>query len=256
MTVEQRRVKRYGYIPDLPDHRDRALRVAKAVTPPKTLNLATHVAFTFPIYDQGELGSCTANAIGAAFEYELRRQKLAEFTPSRLAIYYSERKIEGTIASDAGAMIRDGMKVIAKDGAADEHLWPYDIARFTQTPPDSYYAAAALRQCVSYERVPQDEPSIREAIASLYPIVFGISVFESFESAEVARTGIVPLPSASEAMLGGHAILMSGYTTRVTDFRNSWGPDWGKHGYGTLSWDYVLNPDLADDFWIIKLLEA
>jgi C1A family cysteine protease len=258
MAIEQRRVKRYGYIPDLPDHRDREVKLAR-ISPaalPKTVSLGDNVGFRFPVYDQGELGSCTANAIGAAFEYELRRQKLAEFRPSRLAIYYGERRIEGTIMSDAGAMIRDGMKVIANDGAASESLWPYVIDRFTQAPSEAYATAAATRQCVSYERVEQTELALRTALAHKYPIIFGISVFESFESDAAERTGKIPMPAASEAMIGGHAILMTGYTAKTVTFRNSWGDSWGKGGYGTLPLDYVLNPDLADDFWILKLIEG
>lgn len=255
--LQPRRVKRYGYIPDLPDHRDRALTL-KGVPKklPVTVSLGNNVGFKFPIYDQGDLGSCTANAIGAAFEYELRRQKLAEFTPSRLAIYYGERKVENSIMSDAGAMIRDGMKVVAHDGAADEALWPYVIDRFAQHPPEEYYAAAALRQCVSYERVDQSSGEIRKALAAGYPVIFGISVFESFESDAAEKSGRIPMPKTSEAMLGGHAILMTGYANRTVTFRNSWGDGWGKGGYGTLPFEYVLDPDLADDFWILKLIES
>lgn len=246
----------YGWKPDLPDHRDRALRVVAPKKLPKAVHLHERAAFQFPIYDQGSLGSCTANAIGAAFEYELRRQKLADFTPSRLAIYYGERQIEGTVHSDAGAMIRDGMKVIAKQGAAPETLWPYNIARFTSSPPAGYFQTALSRQCVSYESVEQTEQGIKTALAAGYPIVFGISVFQSFESDAVAKTGHVPMPAKNEPMLGGHAILMTGYAAKSVTFRNSWGADWGRHGYATLPLAYVLDAGLADDFWIVKLIES
>lgn len=255
-AVQPRRVQRYGYIPDLPDHRDRTMQVVAPKKLPATHELADNAAFEFPIYDQGNLGSCTANAIGAAFEYELRRQHLGDFTPSRLAIYYGERSIEGTIMSDAGAMIRDGMKVIAHDGAASESLWPYEINRFTQMPPQEYFTNAALRQAVSYERVDQTEDAIKRALVAGYPVIFGFSVFESFESAEVARSGTVPMPKKNEQMLGGHAVLMTGYTKTRVRVRNSWGDVWGHHGLFTMPWDYVLNGDLAEDFWILKLIES
>ena len=99
-------------------------------------------AFMPNVYDQGDLGSCTANAIAAAYEFETRKQALADFMPSRLAIYYGERVIENTVKSDAGAEIRDGMKVIAKSGVADESLWPYDIRKFAVAPPRAYTTAA------------------------------------------------------------------------------------------------------------------
>jgi hypothetical protein len=46
--------------------------------------------------------------------------------------YYNERAIEGTVTTDSGARIRDGMKSIANQGECDETLWPYDLTKFTQ----------------------------------------------------------------------------------------------------------------------------
>src|SRR5512133_3060968 len=86
------------------------------------------------VYDQGQLGSCTANAIGAAFEFGQVKQGLKDFMPSRLFIYYNERAMEGTIDTDSGAMIRDGMKSVAKRGAPKEDTWPYEIDRFRDKP--------------------------------------------------------------------------------------------------------------------------
>lgn len=256
--LEKRTPGRFGYIPDLPDLRDHPMQVKAPKALPKTVTLENNVGMLFPVYDQGNLGSCTANAIACAIEYQLRQQNLAEFTPSRLAIYYGERAIEGSIGIDAGAMIRDGMKVVAREGVAPEHLWPYvtDDERFTRKPIEAYYIEALKRQVVAYERVDQNERAIRQALAAGYPIVFGISVYESFESEAVERAGRVPLPRKDEAMIGGHAILMTGYTKSLVHFRNSWGAGWGRAGHGSLPLDYVLNPDLAEDFWIIKLMEA
>lgn len=258
MTVlKPRQIRHYGWRPDTPDLRDRA---AKVVAPmrlaalPPSVDLSARPAMP-PVYNQGELGSCTANAIGAAFEYELRRQELADFTPSRLAIYYGERVIERTVKTDAGAEIRDGMKVIAKQGAGPESLWPYVISRFAKAPPAAYVAVARKHLCVSYERVEQTEVGIKRALAAGYPIVFGISVYDSFESDAVAKTGLVPMPKKSEKLLGGHAILMTGYTKSRVRFRNSWGKSWGLGGYATLPFSYVLDSNLASDFWIAKIVE-
>lgn len=256
-ALKPRRIQHYGWRPDTPDLRDRA---AKVVAPlrisalPPSVDLSAHAAMP-PVYDQGQLGSCTANAIGGAFEYELRRQQLADFVPSRLAIYYGERVIERTVKSDAGAEIRDGMKVISKQGAGPETLWPYVISRFTRAPSAAYLAAAKKHLCLSYERVEQTEVGIKRALAGGYPIVFGISVYDSFESDAVAKTGRVPMPKTSEKLLGGHAILMTGYVTSRVRFRNSWGKSWGLGGYATLPLDYVLSTDLSSDFWIVKIVE-
>jgi C1A family cysteine protease len=258
INLRPRRIKYLGWRPDTPDQRDRALKVtapARIANLPKRVDLARNVAMP-AVYDQGELGSCTANAIGAAFEYELRRQRLADFVPSRLAIYYGERFLEGTVNADAGAEIRDGMKVIAKEGTASEALWPYNVRRFAQRPPATYYAEALKRLCVSYERVGQTETEIKRALASGFPVAFGISVYESFDTDATAKSGKIPAPKPSEQLLGGHAILATGYGASTIQFRNSWGASWARGGYGSLSLDYVLNNDLADDFWIVKAVES
>lgn len=255
--LKPRRIRRFGWKPDIPDIRDRSAKVTapmKVTALPKTVDLHARTAMP-PIYDQGDLGSCTANAIAAAFEYELRKQKLADFMPSRLAIYYGERVIEGSVDSDAGAEIRDGMKVIAKQGAGPESLWPYNVARFRQQPSAEYFAAAKSHLCISYERVDQTELGLKRALAAGYPVVFGFTVYESFESDAVANTGRVPMPRKDEEVLGGHAVVMTGYTGTRVRVRNSWGVAWASSGYCTMPLDYVLNPDLASDFWICKLVQ-
>lgn len=261
MTVQliPREVRWYGWKPDYPDQRDFQYKPAltkKQLAPQlgKTRNLArTKMP---PVYDQGALGSCTANAIAGALQYQRRFERLPNvFMPSRLAIYYGEREIDNSIDYDAGAYIRDGMKVVAKQGAAPEELWPYDIGRFRERPPESYYPEAEKFQALVYERVEQTEFGLKAALWDGHPIVFGVSVYESFESSIVDQTGAVPTPKESETLLGGHAILMTGFSKTLVRFRNSWGDSWGKSGYGTMPLDYVLDPNLADDFWIIRDVE-
>jgi C1A family cysteine protease len=255
--LKPRQIARYGWKPDIPDMRDRSAKVVapmKVAALPATVDLHTRAAMP-PIVDQMSLGSCTANAIAGAFEYELRRQKLADFAPSRLAIYYGERVIEGTVSEDAGAEIRDGMKVITKQGAGPESLWLYNIALFRSAPSAAYQAAALKHLCISYERVEQTELGLKRAMAAGFPITFGFTVYDSFESDAVARTGRVPMPKASESVLGGHAVVMTGYTKTRVRCRNSWGTGWGMHGYFTMPLAYVLDPNLASDFWICRAVE-
>jgi hypothetical protein len=106
-----------------------------------------------PAYDQGQLGSCTGNAIAGAIEFERMKQGLSDFEPSRLFIYYNERVMEGTVGSDSGAQIRDGIKSVSKLGAPPESDWPYDIERFTEKPPAKVYGDAAKNRVTSYQRV-------------------------------------------------------------------------------------------------------
>lgn len=248
-----RTIARYGWRKDHPDIRDRrsTIEVQRVVKLPATKDLSTRPAMPAP-YDQTVVGSCTGNAIARAFEYDLRDQGLPSFTPSRLAIYYDERVIEHTTGSDSGAEIRDGMKVIATIGAGPETLWPYDVTKVTTKPSPEYYAAAAAHRSAVYERVAQTEEAIKSVLAAGRPIVFGISVYDSFESAAVAKTGRVPMPKEKEQLVGGHAIVMTGYTKTTFRFCNSWGVGWGKRGYGSLPIDYVLNPDLCSDLWTVR----
>jgi C1A family cysteine protease len=244
-------------LPDLPDHRDHIFSAPApvlTVLPPK---VDLRPACPPTVYDQGRLGSCTANAIAAAFEFDLGKQKLPDFMPSRLFIYYNERKIEGTVDSDSGAMIRDGIKSVAKQGVCTEDAWPYDISKFTDQPTKECYTAAKDNQALSYQRIPQSLNQMRGCLANGYPFVFGFTVYESFESSEVAQTGVVPMPVDGESVLGGHAVLAVGYDDETQRFlvRNSWGSGWGDGGYFTIPYAYLTNRGLASDFWTIAKVE-
>ena len=115
--------RRFGWIPDRPDHRD--FRYAAPGPLLKALPRKVDLRKGCPaVYDQGQLGSCTANAIAAGIEFDRLKQDLRDFTPSRLFIYYNERAMEGSVESDAGASIRDGIKSVSKQGDCPESEWP------------------------------------------------------------------------------------------------------------------------------------
>jgi C1A family cysteine protease len=244
----------FGWIPDLPDARDYSYGAPLMRFPlglPPAVDLRAQCP---PVYDQGQLGSCTANAIAGAIEFDQQKQGTKEFVPSRLFIYYNERVIEGTVNQDAGAQIRDGIKSVAKLGAPPETDWPYDIANFAEKPPKQAYRDARGDLVSSYARVVQNLTQMQGCLAAGYPFVFGFTVYESFESQEVASTGIVPMPGPGERVVGGHAVVAVGYddTKRWFVIRNSWGNVWGDKGYCYMSYEYLLRPNLADDLWIIR----
>jgi C1A family cysteine protease len=252
--VQLRSIKRYGWVPDLPDQRDRlffAPPAAVAALPP-SVDLRSGCP---PVYDQGQLGSCTANAIGGALQFNQMKEGLADiFVPSRLFIYYNERVMENSVDEDAGAMIRDGIKSVSKEGAPHETLWPYVISKFKTKPPPKAYKDALKHRAILYERVNATMDQLKGCLASGYPFVFGFSVYDSFESSEVAKTGVVPMPKPKERQLGGHAVLAVGYDDPTSRFivRNSWGDKWGNAGYFTMPYDYLTDANLSDDFWTIK----
>lgn len=264
-TQTIRRPAPYGWIPDIPDQRDflyAAPVSVLAVLPPR-MDLRKQSP---PVYDQGALGSCTANAIAAAHQFEQIRQlsestgrnaPARDFIPSRLFIYYNERVIEHSVDRDAGAMLRDGIKTVVRQGVCPERDWPYVVARFTRKPPAPCYAEAMNHQVTSYRRLTQTLPQMKGCLASGYPFVFGFSVYESFETPAVAKTGVVPMPASGERVLGGHAVTAVGYddSTRRFIVRNSWGAAWGRGGCCFMPYAYLLDPALAADFWTIRLVE-
>ncbi len=257
-----RRVARFGWVPDLPDHRDHLYAAPAPVLqklPPRT-DLSLQCP---PVYDQGQIGSCTANAIAAAIEFDRLKQRLPDFTPSRLFIYYNERAMEGTINADSGAQIRDGIKSVAQQGACPEKEWPYDGSPFpgnpklTQKPSAPCYADALKDRAVQYQRLTQSLMQLKGCLASGYPFVFGFTVYDSFESDTVAKTGHAPMPGPGEGVIGGHAVMAVGYDDAQHWFlvRNSWGDTWGIKGYFTLPYAYVTDRQLASDFWTIRLVQ-
>jgi len=250
------KIARYGWIRDLPDQRDHLY----AAPPEFLLKLppTTDLRPQCPdVYDQGQLGSCTANAIAAALEYDQMKEKQAKiFMPSRLFIYYNERAMEGTVNEDSGAQIRDGIKSVAQQGDCPETLWPYDITKFAVKPPQQCYQQALKFKAVQYQRLSQILNQLKGCLASCYPFVFGFSVYESFESPQVAQTGHAPMPAPAEKSIGGHAVMAVGYDDSQNWFivRNSWGVGWGMEGYFTLPYAYLLEQNLASDFWTIRVV--
>jgi C1A family cysteine protease len=259
-------VRGYGWRPQLPDVRDK-LYAARLTGPlPAECDLRRSMP---PVYDQGQLGSCTGNAIAGAMEYERNRQGLSDFIPSRLFVYYNERALEGTVSSDSGAVIRDGIKVVNSDGVCPETLWPYDIGMFSVKPPKRCFVAAETDKAVQYEAI-QTLGDLKDAIASNLSVVFGFTVYQSFESQAVAQSGVLPMPNSHEATVGGHAVVAVGYSDSKNQVivRNSWGASWGDHGYFYMPYQYMTGSKassnsspingahLANDFWAIQLVSS
>lgn len=239
----KRTVQRSGYRRDAFDARDHAYLRSGVVLPP-----SVDLRSRFPApWDQGQLGSCTAFGITGVVAF------LHGFGGSQLWLYYEERKAEGTVRQDAGAEIRDGIKVVSKLGLPPEAAWPYDVAKFRKAPPAAATKAAKQELVTEYQRL-SGLADYLDCLASGFPVVLGSTLYPDFESDAVASSGLVPMPKPGEKPIGGHCFALVGYDqySRLFLCRNSWGPGWGQGGYFRMPYDYIGDPKLTDDAWVVK----
>ena len=235
---------------DKPDKRDYLYRPTTAKTP----SIVDLRAFSTPVEDQGNLGSCTGHAVAGAIELVNMKNKIVNEV-SRLFIYYYERLLIGTVNYDSGAYIRDGIKATNRWGAPLENLWPYNISKFKAAPNTAAVQDAARRKVTLYERA-SDFNACINALANGYPVIIGFTVYSSFVSGNWHRTTAnMPYPNTrSERALGGHAVLLVGYNDSTKRFivKNSWGTNWGDKGYFYMPYQVIQNTSMSSDFWVIK----
>ena len=243
--------------PHVPHH---TLRVARAAALVDSLPVAVDLRpLCPPVQDQGQQGSCTAHALAGAMGI-LRCRAVndglwqgGEYRPSRAFIYYQERASEGATALDNGAVLFDGVAVV-ETGVPDETAMPYSDLDYTTPPPAS---VERVHRVTNADPLALDLATILGTLAQGYPVVVGVQVHPSFEAAgDNGGAGDVPLPTAGEEALGGHAITLVGYDLArgVVRFRNSWGTSWGDGGYGTLAFGYVTDALLCDEAYALRVL--
>ena len=215
---------------------------------PAFVDLRPHLT---PVEDQGDLGSCTANALAGAVEYLERRLNGHGERVSRLFLYWNERDLEGKSEVDHGACLDDGIRALHKDGICMEKTWPYEKGRVFHKPGDHAYDEAEAHTIDEAHRVKIDLHHMKHCLAEGYPFVFGLTLSKLFQ--KTGRDGKVKLPDRS-AMSGGHAMLCVGYSDKDQVFvvRNSWGPKWGDAGYCYIPYDYLSNEEFAHDFWTVR----
>lgn len=244
--------RKYGWRKDRLDSRDyKYLKLTPFAELPSKVDLSPQCG---PVVQQNEIGSCTACSLASDYQFNLIKDNLKLFMPSRLFIYFWERFLEGTIKSDAGAELRSGIKALVKWGVCDEKIWNYSKANLFRRPSPVACKQATKNRITEYQRIPQDLQSLKTCLASGYPFVFGFSVYESFESDEVEKTGIMSMPKSNEQLEGGHAVLAIGFddTTQTILVRNSWSDSWGLKGNFLMSYAFISDPELAADFWTIR----
>lgn len=219
-----------------------------------------------PIQDQGNAGSCTAHSLEGALEQAMIRKTGKYVNFSRLASYYHARalmgKAEGNeseyLLEDSGATIGDAALSVLT-GLVPESLWPYkdDGATFKKQPLPSCYAAGLKwlnTTGISFVKVDGTKDAILTQLNAGKPVMFGMTLQSSFMSSDVAKTGQVPMPKAGESAVGGHAMLIVGYSSTTQRFivRNSWSTNWGDKGYCYIPEALITKPDVTYDLWRVS----
>jgi len=272
----------FGWVPDRPDHRDKVLGLSldKIDTLPSSVDLRPK--FHFPVYDQGAIGSCTANAACGAFRFELARKSLLDFDPSRLFVYYNSRDTKN---KDTGAEMRFACHTLVTTGACEEALWPYDGktaadrntdlwaegARAAQKPSQSAYDNASQHKAQSYRWIKEHDVRVLKAcLNDGLPFVFGFNIYypsmrQSVPLTEYAKDfytrGILGAPPEREERRGGHAVIAVGYDDAKEAFlvRNSWGEGWGQQGYFWMNYRWFDEKSTAGnhaDSFCVMLMDA
>ena len=250
-------MRAYGWRPSLPDFRDAAYKALPRLAGQRPPVFSMRSAMP-SVWDQEQENSCVGHGVSAIWSYSAS----SPFMPARNFIYYNARDAEGDTGSDNGATVRDGVAALVRLGVCSEDAWIYQASDVTARPYPGCYRAALPQAGGTYHPVGNDSGAtideICDQLAGGEPIVFGISVFQSFETEQVAKTGIVPMPHPGEKDLGGHCIVMVGYddARQSIECRNSWGPDWGDHGYFWLPYAYASSPSFADDYWVYRAING
>lgn len=204
-----------------------------------------------PHYDQGRLGSCTANAVLGAEWFVMSSKGKVPLEGSRLAQYYWSRS-EVNKTKDSGASLRDAFSTLTKNGVAPETTWAYNIRNFAKEPPLKAFISAISHRTREYQRL-QGIQDIESALAANHPVVIGVPIYASFESRDTLKTGVVPIPKTGERFLGGHAMLVVGYDQekQVLIIRNSWGTRVGDGGDFYLPYAYLERFKRVSDAWTL-----
>lgn len=246
--------RKYGWIEQPRDDKDLRYSAAK---PLFGLPAKSDLSSQLPAcWDQGATSSCTYHGISGAIWSAMVIAGLVPFMPSRLFGYYNERLLEGTTGLDDGAIIRDGMKASNIYGIVSETFWQFDQSKVLTKPPPMAYAEALKLRTHLYASVEMSNlDQIRLALSHKIPVVFGFDVFESFEGSEIAKTGIMPIPTRNERILGGHCVLAIGHDdpSGMALCRNSWGSTgWGLKGNFLMPYEYLTSRHCSDG-WVLRL---
>ncbi len=261
--------RKYGWKPSLPSRTFPRLALTSYPPLATSASLVT-TGFDPPIFDQGQTGSCTGHGSTRAIAYARAKQGLPYSDLSRIFTYWCARVAEGTQAQDSGATVEDVIVAAQQFGDCPYTDYPTDPTTVITAPSVQAIADAVVHKALQATRVWGANDvglayHVKHCISVLgLPVVFGFTVYESFESDAVASSGIVPMPGSNEQSLGGHCTVAVAFDDNMTAngitgyalVDNSWGPDWGQAGRFWMPYQMIFNSQYSDDFHAITLEAA
>lgn len=198
-----------------------------------------------PPRDQGNRGTCVAFAMTAAHEVH---RNVGEHLSEEF-LYWGSKQWDG-LGGRPGTTVEAALNVLASIGQADEGCWPYEPNRDDSlglgVPTHEALTDAATRIWTTVRPLPLTISAVVETLNAGAPVVLVTWVFQSWFRAPAA---LISLPSSTDARVGRHAVLLTGYREPLASptivFRNSWGRSWGDDGYGYMAHDYLMAHGIA-----------
>lgn len=253
LTVRGYRID--GYLQSENPNDSPMLQQMQAGELPRRVDLSPHCS---RIEHQGNVSSCTANAVVGALEY----LQIVAGNPvtdlSRLFVYYNARRLADQEAHDVGATMEHVMAALLGYGACTERLWPYNETSWRIKPPEECYNNTVKIPDMQYARVSPSQER-KYVLASGLPIIFGMGVPEYAMMVEAKKSGHLKAPTDGnwEPSSGGHAMLIVGYDDDkgVWLVRNSWGEEYGLGGYFWIDYAALDHYGQPNGYWTVGPLD-
>lgn len=242
--------RKNSWNPDIHDQRDKYINLPTVSMFNDVIDLRSDGMPEIYDLNMYEFDINVCSAICSVYIYELNRQfNKKDFTPSLLFQYFNENVINTN-----GSSIRDGLKVLNKIGMCDDDKY----LNVHIEPSIDIYTSAKNNKSVSFKKIRQYLPGIKSALSLRYPIIFGFSIYKSFEDPEgVSKTGIFTIPNESERLIGGLCGVICGYNEVKQEFliRTCLGEDWGDKGYFWAPYQFIMSEE-CKNFWTIEKLQV
>lgn len=260
--------RRLNARPDTPDLNDRPY------TPPPVNLLAqwpaqAEVQRMLPVYaqaglilNQGHEGACTGFGLAGVVNY-LRWVQAGcpgqfESVSPRMLYNMARRYDENSGDNNQGASCRSAITGWFNHGVCLDSQWPYQV--LDQGSPHFGYAQQAQQHTLGvFYRVQigaiTDLQAAIQTVGAVYASCFVHEGWARLAAVTQLPRGHHDLPViAFDGVVhrdAGHAFALVGFNERGFVLQNSWGPDWGAHGFAVISYEDWLAHGM--DAWVVAL---